>query len=185
MNDHPLNGRFVLKRPDMNVYISTAIFPPRLCGWTNEISQAQVFEHITEATTAAYYIKKYAWNIMVADLDNDLAIVEHELPINQELSVPSERQTQAIYSFWENRVDKACFISSMEDNGFLKNLAPEPEPTDPSEEYNAALNFAIEEADGAQDAMDFLVAWREGDWGTIDEHYPEFDLSNRLRNAQL
>ena len=33
------------------------------------------------------------------------------------------------------------------------------------DDYNAALNFAINEADGAQDAMDFLVAWREGDWG--------------------
>lgn len=53
------------------------------------------------------------------------------------------------------------------------------------DDYNAALNFAINEADGAQDAMDFLVAWREGDWGRLDEHYPEFDLSDSLRNAQL
>ncbi len=102
---------------------------------------------------------------------------------------------KVIYAFWENRRDNACFISYMEDNGHLK---PEPEPsrtmlvyTDDNgndhvqEDYNAALNFAIDEADGAQDAMDFLVAWREGDWGTLDEHYPDFDLTDRLRNPQL
>ena len=53
------------------------------------------------------------------------------------------------------------------------------------EDYNAALNFAIDESDGAQDAMNFLVAWREGDWGTLDEHYPDFNLSDSLRNPQL
>lgn len=98
------------------------------------------------------------------------------------------RLQDAIYAFWENRRDNACFISHMEDNGWMSRTDPEEttsKTVDMQDDYNAALNFAIEEADGAQDAMDFLVAWREGDWGTLDEHYPEFDLSDRLRNAQL
>jgi len=107
---------------------------------------------------------------------------------------------KVIRTFWTNRRDNAAFIPWMEDNG---HLTPSPEPpntpvgskqlliyTDDDgsdhvqEHFNAALNFAIDKADGAQDAMDFLVAWREGDWGTLDEHYPDFDLTDSLRNPQ-
>lgn len=100
--------------------------------------------------------------------------------------------------FWKKRRDNNCFISWMEDNGHLK---PSPEPTTMlmytgddgidtpvghmQDDYNAAINYALDELDNAQDARAFLEAWREGDWGTLDEEFPDFDLTDRLRNPQL
>ena len=40
--------------------------------------------------------------------------------------------------------------------------------------YNAAINFARDEADG--DCLLFLRLWREGDWESIAREFPEFDL---------
>ena len=92
---------------------------------------------------------------------------------------------KVILAFWRNRQDKACFISYLKDNLHLEPSTEVEKMEEVQQGFNDALNFAIDKADGAQDAMDFLVAWREGDWGTLDEHYPEFDLSDRLRKAQL
>jgi len=40
--------------------------------------------------------------------------------------------------------------------------------------FNAAINFALDEADG--DGLLFLRLWREGDWESIAREFPEFDL---------
>lgn len=39
-------------------------------------------------------------------------------------------------------------------------------------EFNAAINFAIDDADG--DGILFLRLWREGDWDSIAKEFPEF-----------
>lgn len=41
--------------------------------------------------------------------------------------------------------------------------------------FNAAINFALDEADG--EGLLFLRLWREGDWESIAEEFPEFDLA--------
>lgn len=46
--------------------------------------------------------------------------------------------------------------------------------------YNEALNFALDEIDDADDAIQFLSMWREGDWEGIRDEYPSFDLSGVL-----
>ena len=41
--------------------------------------------------------------------------------------------------------------------------------------FNAAIDFAIDEADG--EGILFLRMWREGDWDGIAKEFPDFDLS--------
>ncbi len=40
--------------------------------------------------------------------------------------------------------------------------------------FNAAISFALDEADG--DGLLFLRLWREGDWESIATEFPHFDL---------
>lgn len=40
--------------------------------------------------------------------------------------------------------------------------------------FNAAINFALDEADG--DGLLFLRLWREGDWEIIAREFPGFNL---------
>jgi hypothetical protein len=56
---------------------------------------------------------------------------------------------------------------------------------DMQEGFNAAINFALDETEQVEDTRLFLSMWREGDWSAIDETFPEFEISDRLRNAQL
>ena len=42
--------------------------------------------------------------------------------------------------------------------------------------FNAAINFALDEADG--EGLTFLRMWREGDWSGIEIEFPEFDLND-------
>lgn len=77
----PLESCFILKRPDMNVYIKDAIFPPRLCVWTTDIDEAQTFENLREITFAAQYIKHHAWNIEVANsVGETVFVLDHSMP---------------------------------------------------------------------------------------------------------
>lgn len=46
-------------------------------------------------------------------------------------------------------------------------------------DFNRAINFAIE----TDEATAFLIAWREGDWETIANEWPEFPLPRDGRNA--
>ena len=43
-----------------------------------------------------------------------------------------------------------------------------------TEMFNAAINFALDEAD---DGLIFLAMWREGDWKGIEQEFPDFDLN--------
>jgi hypothetical protein len=43
------------------------------------------------------------------------------------------------------------------------------------EAFNAAINFALDEADG--DGLIFLEMWREGQWQEIAHSFPQFDLT--------
>lgn len=56
---------------------------------------------------------------------------------------------------------------------------------DMQEDYNAAINFALDETEQVEDTRLFLSMWREGDWSAIDETFPEFEISDRLRNAHI
>jgi len=49
-------------------------------------------------------------------------------------------------------------------------------------DFNAAINFAIDEAD---DCKLFLEAWCEGDWETLEREWPEFKVSDELKNPQV
>lgn len=40
--------------------------------------------------------------------------------------------------------------------------------------FNAAINFALDEADG--EGLLFLRLWREGDWQAIAAEFPSFEL---------
>ena len=44
-----------------------------------------------------------------------------------------------------------------------------------NEMFNAAINFALDEAEG--EGLTFLRMWREGDWNGIANDFPEFDLN--------
>lgn len=50
------------------------------------------------------------------------------------------------------------------------------------DDYNAAINYALDE--DHNEGILFLQLWREGDWESIDNEFPEFKISNTLRNAQ-
>ena len=43
------------------------------------------------------------------------------------------------------------------------------------EEFNAAINFAIDGAGWGRDGILFLRLWREGAWDEIAEEFPEFN----------
>ena len=79
----PLEVCYILKRPYQDVYIKDAVFPPRLCEWTEDINEAQTFEHIREVSNAAEYIKLHAWIVVATDM-NGVPIV---LPKNK-LTIP-------------------------------------------------------------------------------------------------
>lgn len=46
-------------------------------------------------------------------------------------------------------------------------------------DYNDAINFAIDESD---DCELFLNMWREGEWERIEKEWPEFKISDELKN---
>jgi hypothetical protein len=48
------------------------------------------------------------------------------------------------------------------------------------EEFNKAINFTLDEA--GDEGLTFLSCWREGDWGTIEKEFPDFKVSERLKN---
>ncbi|WP_305910506.1 hypothetical protein Q9L42_020355 (plasmid) [Methylomarinum sp. Ch1-1] len=47
-------------------------------------------------------------------------------------------------------------------------------------EFNAAINFALDEA--GFDGLLFLRLWREGAWDAIEKDFPEFKISDALKN---
>jgi len=67
----PLEKCFVLKRPHQEFYIKDAVFPPRLCEFTDDIDKAQTFESLREVSNAAAYIKQHAWNIIVTNMKGE------------------------------------------------------------------------------------------------------------------
>lgn len=58
--------KYVIKRPDADVFIKLVVAPPRLCDWTKNKDEAQLFDNSSEAIAAAEYIKDNAFNV-VAD----------------------------------------------------------------------------------------------------------------------
>lgn len=54
--------------------------------------------------------------------------------------------------------------------------------------YAAAVNYAIDcsgaEYGSAWDAIGFLTAWRDGEWGVIAKEWPEFDLTTARLSAE-
>jgi len=48
--------------------------------------------------------------------------------------------------------------------------------------FNAAINFAIDDADG--EGITFLRLWRNGDWESIENEFPRFVISNTLKRPQ-
>lgn len=42
------------------------------------------------------------------------------------------------------------------------------------DQYNAALDFALDKISDAFERTDFLLVWREGDWIEIRKSWPEF-----------
>ena len=71
----PLESCFVLKRPYQDVYIKDAVFPPRLCEFTDDIDEAQTFENIREVSNAAEYIKLHAWQIIATDMKGNPIVI--------------------------------------------------------------------------------------------------------------
>jgi len=51
-----------------HAYIKTVVAPPRLCEWTKNMSEAQVFEVEREADAAAKYITENAFNVTVKQI---------------------------------------------------------------------------------------------------------------------
>lgn len=47
------------------------------------------------------------------------------------------------------------------------------------EDFNAAINFALEGADG--EGMIFLSMWREGDWEALEREFPDFKVTDSLK----
>lgn len=47
--------------------------------------------------------------------------------------------------------------------------------TDTTIAFNAAINFALDGAEG--EGLLFLNLWREGDWESIAREFPDFDLA--------
>ena len=43
--------------------------------------------------------------------------------------------------------------------------------------FNAAVNFALDELRSSGDTHRFLCMWRESDWDSIRDEFPEFDLN--------
>jgi hypothetical protein len=83
----PLESCFVLKRPNHNVYIKDAVFPPRLCEFTDDIDEAQTFESIREVVNAAAYIKQHAWQIVATDI-NGVPVFLPVIPSTLEKPIP-------------------------------------------------------------------------------------------------
>lgn len=48
------------------------------------------------------------------------------------------------------------------------------------EDFNSAINFALDEAEG--NGITFLRLWREGDWESIERVFPEFEISDSLKH---
>ena len=71
----PLDSCYILKRPYQEAYIKDAVFPPRLCEWTDDIDEAQTFENLREVTNAAAYIKQHAWNIVATDMKGNPVVL--------------------------------------------------------------------------------------------------------------
>lgn len=65
----PIESCYFLKRPYQDVWIKDAVFPPRLCEFTDDIDEAQTFENIREVSNAAEYIKLHAWQIIAVDMN--------------------------------------------------------------------------------------------------------------------
>lgn len=47
-------------------------------------------------------------------------------------------------------------------------------------ELNMAINFTLDEA--GDEGLAFLSCWREGHWECIEKEFPDFKISEQLKN---
>ena len=65
----PCTAPYVIRhKRNTDAYIKRASMPPRTCEWTENIDEAEVFEHKTEAQYCAEFITKYAFNVEVFEI---------------------------------------------------------------------------------------------------------------------
>jgi hypothetical protein len=62
----PVEAPYVIRhKSQKKAYIKHATMPPRTCDWTEDIDEAEVFEHEREAQYCADFITKYAFDVEV------------------------------------------------------------------------------------------------------------------------
>lgn len=64
----------------------------------------------------------------------------------------------------------------------LSGAAPQAVNAHPYEDFNAAINFAVDQA--GYEAATFLRSWREGDWARLDDEWPEWKSCMRQSTAR-
>ena len=54
-----------------NTYIKNCVFPPRLCSWTSDLKDAQIFELENEVKEAVKFITENAFCVDYVQLQNN------------------------------------------------------------------------------------------------------------------